>query len=289
MYEPIRGGTRGGQGDFKWTDVSADKDREHYLGHSINAPTGRWQKNKDVHWYNREKNDSEDAKAKELAQIKEAEREAMSIALGFKPSKPAGDAAAASATSTTTSGANAIPIGASSGNSGGPSTQLAHRSTSPGNEGKHSQLDQGEEEGRDGGSEGLSKEERRARRAEKKLAKEERRREKQEERERKAMELVARQMQTRQRSASPPRRRGDKPLRHEERERERGGRDRGYSGDRSRERERSERGYAREREIERPRRDYDGRAMEKERERDRRRWEDNKARQDNARGDWDRA
>lgn len=28
MFEPIRGGTRGGQGEFKWADVSADKDRE---------------------------------------------------------------------------------------------------------------------------------------------------------------------------------------------------------------------------------------------------------------------
>lgn len=28
MYEPIRGGTRGGQAEFKWSDVSADKDRE---------------------------------------------------------------------------------------------------------------------------------------------------------------------------------------------------------------------------------------------------------------------
>lgn len=28
MYEPTRGGTRGGQAEFKWTDVSADKDRE---------------------------------------------------------------------------------------------------------------------------------------------------------------------------------------------------------------------------------------------------------------------
>lgn len=25
---PVRGGTRGGQAEFKWTDVSADKDRE---------------------------------------------------------------------------------------------------------------------------------------------------------------------------------------------------------------------------------------------------------------------
>ena len=28
MYEPTRGGTRGGQAEFKWSDVSADKDRE---------------------------------------------------------------------------------------------------------------------------------------------------------------------------------------------------------------------------------------------------------------------
>jgi hypothetical protein len=28
MFEPVRGGTRGGQAEFKWTDVSADKDRE---------------------------------------------------------------------------------------------------------------------------------------------------------------------------------------------------------------------------------------------------------------------
>ena len=28
MYEPVRGGTRGGQAEFKWSDVSADKDRE---------------------------------------------------------------------------------------------------------------------------------------------------------------------------------------------------------------------------------------------------------------------
>ena len=28
MFEPVRGGTRGGQAEFKWSDVSADKDRE---------------------------------------------------------------------------------------------------------------------------------------------------------------------------------------------------------------------------------------------------------------------
>ncbi|KAG2366294.1 kinase phosphorylation protein-domain-containing protein [Suillus spraguei] len=82
MFEPIRGGTRGGQAEFKWTDVSADKDRENYLGHSINAPTGRWQKNKDVHWYNRD-NKNESEREEEIRKIKEAEAEALSAALGF--------------------------------------------------------------------------------------------------------------------------------------------------------------------------------------------------------------
>jgi len=85
MYEPIRGGTRGGAAEFKWTDVSADKDREHYLGHSINAPTGRWQRNKDVHWYSRDAETSASERREEFRKIKEAEAEALSVALGFKP------------------------------------------------------------------------------------------------------------------------------------------------------------------------------------------------------------
>ncbi|KAJ7116186.1 kinase phosphorylation protein-domain-containing protein [Mycena filopes] len=77
MFEPIRGGTRGGQAEFKWADVSADKDRENYLGHSINAPTGRWQKNKDVHWYNRDLKQAEDERLEEIRKIKEAEADAL--------------------------------------------------------------------------------------------------------------------------------------------------------------------------------------------------------------------
>ncbi|KAF8590656.1 hypothetical protein K439DRAFT_1329157 [Ramaria rubella] len=78
---PIRGGTRGGQGEFKWADVSADKDRENYLGHSINAPTGRWQKNKDVHWYNRDLKAGEAERLEEIRKIKEAEEDALAVAL----------------------------------------------------------------------------------------------------------------------------------------------------------------------------------------------------------------
>ncbi|KAF8343160.1 kinase phosphorylation domain-containing protein [Cantharellus anzutake] len=81
MYHPIREGTRGGQGLFSWAQVSADKDREHYLGHSVNAPTGRWQKSQDVHWYNREKKQSDKEKAEELRMIKEAEADAIAVAL----------------------------------------------------------------------------------------------------------------------------------------------------------------------------------------------------------------
>jgi hypothetical protein len=98
MMEPIRAGNRGGAADFKWSDVSKDKDREvlepfvsilagiltwaqNYLGHSINAPTGRWQKNKDVHWYNRDKEQTEAERAEEMKRIKAAEAEVMAVAL----------------------------------------------------------------------------------------------------------------------------------------------------------------------------------------------------------------
>ncbi|KAH9026681.1 kinase phosphorylation protein-domain-containing protein [Lactarius deliciosus] len=104
MFEPIRGGTRGGQAEFKWSDVSADKDRENYLGHSTNAPTGRWQKNKDIHWYSRDVKTSEEERAEEIRQIKEAEAEALSVALGFGPSKKEGSS------STPGTGTNAIPV-----------------------------------------------------------------------------------------------------------------------------------------------------------------------------------
>ena len=141
MFEPIRGGTRGGQGEFKWSDVSADKDREvcivysfvfipkihivqNYLGHSTNAPTGRWQKNKDIHWYSRDIKDTSEERAEEIRKIKEAEAEALSVALcvspisylfsfnystgpsfsGFGPSKKEGSS------STPSTGTNSIPV-----------------------------------------------------------------------------------------------------------------------------------------------------------------------------------
>jgi Ni/Co efflux regulator RcnB len=34
----------GGRDQFNWDNVKSDKDREFYLGHSVKASTGRWQK-----------------------------------------------------------------------------------------------------------------------------------------------------------------------------------------------------------------------------------------------------
>eukprot|EP00884_Botryococcus_braunii_P013938 jgi/Botrbrau1/22545/Bobra.114_2s0068.1 len=84
---PPRGGTRGGKDQFSWENVKADKDREFYLGHSVKALTGRWQKGKDVYWYTREKDNGEGARATEIQAVKEREEELMAEALGLKPKK----------------------------------------------------------------------------------------------------------------------------------------------------------------------------------------------------------
>jgi hypothetical protein len=34
--------------EFNWDDVKGDKHRENYLGHSLKAPVGRWQKGKNL-------------------------------------------------------------------------------------------------------------------------------------------------------------------------------------------------------------------------------------------------
>ncbi|GFP88837.1 multiple myeloma tumor-associated protein 2 homolog [Phtheirospermum japonicum] len=75
--------------EFSWDDVKADKHRENYLGHSIKAPVGRWQKGKDLHWYTRDKNSDSNAEAmkEEIRRIKEEEEQAMREALGLAPKR----------------------------------------------------------------------------------------------------------------------------------------------------------------------------------------------------------
>ncbi|RXK37062.1 hypothetical protein M231_05650 [Tremella mesenterica] len=92
MYDgPVRDGNRGGHGDFRWSAIVDDKHRENYLGSTVNAPQGRWQKNKDIHWYARDVQDTAEQKAtrkrEEIAKLKAAEEDALAAALGFAPRK----------------------------------------------------------------------------------------------------------------------------------------------------------------------------------------------------------
>lgn len=62
----------------------------------MNAPQGRWQKNKDIHWYQRDaqEEDPEIAakkKREEIRKLREAEEDALSVALGFAPANRALD------------------------------------------------------------------------------------------------------------------------------------------------------------------------------------------------------
>lgn len=90
MYHPTRGGVRGGRDQFSWEDVKADKHRENYIGHSLKAPVGRWQKGKDLHWYARDKKSEAadmEAAREEIKRIKEQEEQAMREALGLAPKR----------------------------------------------------------------------------------------------------------------------------------------------------------------------------------------------------------
>lgn len=60
-----------------------------YLGHSVMAPVGRWQKDKDLHWYNKAKGGSAisaDAVARaEREALKRQDEDAINAALGLAP------------------------------------------------------------------------------------------------------------------------------------------------------------------------------------------------------------
>ena len=82
-------GSRGGRDAFTWDSVKADAHRENYLGHSLMAPVGRWQTNRDLNWYAKGDGDAasataeQDARREEIRRIKEAEEDALSTALGL--------------------------------------------------------------------------------------------------------------------------------------------------------------------------------------------------------------
>lgn len=100
-------GSRGGRDSFKWSDVKDSTHRENYLGHSLMAPVGRWQKGRDLSWYAKgEEGEDAEQKAKdermeEISRIKEAEQEALAKALGFAPTPRALGSG---------TGANSVPV-----------------------------------------------------------------------------------------------------------------------------------------------------------------------------------
>lgn len=108
-----KSGSRGGV-DFQWSDVSTSQHRENYLGHSLMAPVGRWQKNKDLSWYAKgdkgpvgTETAEEQAKRErkeEIMRIKEAEEDALARALGLPVKDRSGSGGMAS-------GANNIAVG----------------------------------------------------------------------------------------------------------------------------------------------------------------------------------
>eukprot|EP00750_Incisomonas_marina_P015497 INCI18339.2.p1 GENE.INCI18339.2~~INCI18339.2.p1 ORF type:complete len:293 (+),score=69.54 INCI18339.2:138-1016(+) len=79
------GGTRGGRSEFKWDSVKNEHYRENYLGHSVMAPVGRWQRGKDLTWFAKNKAKQAEVAANERAQIIAMEKQMRAERLGLVP------------------------------------------------------------------------------------------------------------------------------------------------------------------------------------------------------------
>ncbi|CAF3345644.1 unnamed protein product [Rotaria sp. Silwood1] len=74
--------------NVNWNTVKSDKDRECYLGHSVMAPTGRWQEGKDLTWYAKNRDHEQQIKSAEFRAAKKIEEDALMAALGMKVMLP---------------------------------------------------------------------------------------------------------------------------------------------------------------------------------------------------------